>query len=323
MEQKNQQQRLEKIASGFGIPNACRWYREPPGHDLSNIAGMEDLKRRLMDLASFAGWTELDEILGISPFSSYIFYGLPGTGRTYLIEAFAAELMKKGFKFVRLTGDDIYRSLVGVAEKFVQIAFQEAADNAPCLIFIDDIENVCVNRSDPRTSSYQMRRTIDFLEAYYELKNSGKPVIFVGATDHPEWVDEALLDWSQLVKVPLPDRSARKAFFQKAFRMLVLEPGFTVEDMAAATDQYNYYDLRRLELEVIAWVNMRAIREFTILDAEGNMDQAATDARISEALKNREIPLDKALFDKAREEKPPADKTEALARLEAFERWPK
>ena len=314
--------------SGFKTKNACadvkadtieKWFKESPNHDFGKVSGMEDLKEKLLDEAASIGWTATDDALNISPVQSYFFYGPPGTGKTYLIEAFAAELMKKGFKFIQLMGGDIHASLVGVAEKTVQIAFQEAVDNAPCLIFIDEIENVCVGRSDSQAQGHEKRLTVAFLEAYNKLKSSGKRVIFMGATNHPGMVDEAMLDRINLVKIPLPNQAARKAHFERAFGVLGLEPGFTAEDIAEVTDNYSYRDMNRLKDALASRVKMRAIREFEILDAEGNMDQAATDARISEALKNREIQLDKALFDEVRKETPPSDKTKIREELKAFE----
>jgi len=314
--------------SGFKTNNACpdvkaetieKWYKDAPNHDFSKVSGMEDLKKKLLDEAASIGWTATDDALNISPVQSYFFYGPPGTGKTYLIEAFAAELMKNGFKFIQLLGGDIHASLVGVAEKTVQIAFQEAVDNAPCLIFIDEIENVCVGRSASQAQGHEKRLTVAFLEAYNKMKSAGKRVIFMGATNHPGMVDEAMLDRINLVKIPLPTENARKAHFERAFGVLGLEPGFTAADIAAVTDNYSYRDMNRLRDALAAKVKMRGIQEFAIVDAEGNLDKIATDKRVSEAIKNREILLDRELFDAVRKENPPSDKTKIREELKAFE----
>lgn len=315
-------------SSGFKTSNACadvkaetieKWYKESPKHDFSKVSGMEDMKKKLMDEAASIGWTETDDALNISPVQSYFFYGPPGTGKTYLIEAFAAELMKNGFKFIQLMGGDIHASLVGVAEKTVQIAFQEAMDNSPCLIFIDEIENVCVGRGGSQTPGHENRLTVAFLEAYNKLRSSGKRVIFMGATNHPGMVDEAMLDRVTLVKVPLPTENARKAHFERAFGVLGLEPGFTVEDIAAVTDNYSYRDMDRLKDALAVKVKNRGIQEFAVMDAEGKLDKAETDKRVSEAIKNKELVLDRELFDQTRKELPPSDKSKVREELKAFE----
>ena len=315
-------------SSGFKTNNACadvkaetieKWYKDAPNHDFSKVSGMEDLKKQLMDEAASIGWTETDDALNISPVQSYFFYGPPGTGKTYLIEAFAAELMKNGFKFIQLMGGDIHASLVGVAEKTVQIAFQEAVDNAPCLIFIDEIENVCVGRGGSQAQGHEKRLTVAFLEAYNKLKSSGKRVIFMGATNHPGMVDEAMLDRITLVKIPLPTENARKAYFERELGVLGLEPGFTAEDIAAVTDNYSYRDLGRLKDTLAVRVKSRGIQEFAVLDAEGKLDKAETDKRVSEAIKNQELLLDRELFDQVRKELPPSDKSKIREELKAFE----
>lgn len=240
--------------SGFRTKNACKevpaetiekWYKDPPKHSLSDVTGMAFQKDLLMTKAGNLGWDQIDAALGISPVQSFFFYGPPGTGKTFLIEAFAHEMIEKGFKFIRLLGGDIHASLVGVAEKTVQIAFQEAIDNEPCIIFIDEIENVCVSRKKYNAEGHEKRLTVAFLEAFNLLKESGKRAIFMGATNYPSQVDEAMLDRITLVPVPLPDEEMRQDFFGRKFKTLPTEAGFSVEDMADCTDNYSFRDLSR------------------------------------------------------------------------------
>ena len=160
-------------------------------------------------------------------------------------------------------------------------------DNAPCLIFIDEIENVCVGRGGSQAQGHEKRLTVAFLEAYNKLKSSGKRVIFMGATNHPGMVDEAMLDRITLVKIPLPTENARKAYFERELGVLGLEPGFTAEDIAAVTDNYSYRDLGRLKDTLAVRVKSRGIQEFAVLDAEGKLDKAETDKRSARPLRIR------------------------------------
>lgn len=316
-----------KTQSGFTTRNACkdvtaetieRWFKDKPKHNFSDVSGMEELRARLIDEAASLGWDLVDSALSISPVQSYFFYGPPGTGKTYIIEAFASELMEKGFKFIRLLGGDIHASLVGVAEKTVQIAFQEAIDNEPCLIFVDEIENVCVSR-DQRAEGHEKRLTVAFLEAYNLLRSSGKRVIFMGATNHPGMVDEAMLDRINLIKIPLPTEKARASHFKRAFGSLQLEPGFTVEDMAAATDNYSYRDLGRLKETTVSKIKAQVIAQNRVTDGSGVLDQSATDVQASDAIRSGKIVLTRALFEEAQRETRPSDKTKIREELEAFE----
>ena len=324
----NQEQPSEvKTTSGFKTKNACkdvtaetieRWFKNKPKHGFADVTGMEELKVRLINEAASLGWDRLDSELSISPVQSYFFYGPPGTGKTYIIEAFASELMEKGFKFIQLKGGDIHASLVGVAEKTVQIAFQEAVDNEPCLIFIDEIENVCVNR-DKKAEGHEKRLTVAFLEAYNLLKSSGKRVIFMGATNHPGMVDEAMLDRIKLIKIPLPSEEARASYFKRAFGTLATEAGFGVADMAAATDNYSYRDLERVRDTIAAHIKANVIEENRVLDPAGVMDQDASDIRASESIRSGRTVLTRALFEQTQREIPPSDKTKIREELKAFE----
>ncbi|MCD7757454.1 MAG: AAA family ATPase, partial [Clostridiales bacterium] len=175
----------KQAPSGFTTKNAVKdvpaetiekWYNPMPNHGFDDVVGMDELKESLINVAAYIGWTRTDAALQIAPLQSYLLYGPPGSGKAFVIEAFARELMEKhGFKFIRLNGGDIHADPAGVAEKTVNIAFQEVIDNAPCIFFIDDIEAVCFGRGK-NAEVYQMRLTSTFLQAYSRLSTSGKPV---------------------------------------------------------------------------------------------------------------------------------------------------
>ena len=124
------------------------WYQDPENaRSFEELVGMEELKTRLLAEAASVGWDLIDKDLKISTVQSYFLYGPPGSGKTTFINAFAKEMQKQGFRYLQLTGSQIHNPLVGVAEKIVTAAFDEAIDAAPCVIFIDEVEGVCANRS--------------------------------------------------------------------------------------------------------------------------------------------------------------------------------
>ncbi len=322
------QQTESNTKSDFKTRNACKevtaetietWYvKKKPEVSFSDLTGMEELQERLIEEVANLGWDRVDKALGISPVGSFFFYGPPGTGKTTVIKAFARDLMDKGFKFIHLMGSDIHAPLVGVAEKTVQIAFKEAIDSAPCLLFIDEIENVCVNR-DKRAEGHEKRLTVAFLEAYNMLKSSGKRIIFMGATNHPGLVDEAMLDRIKLVKIPLPNEEARAKYFKRVFGLLTLESGFCVEDMAAATDNYSYRDLDRVRDMILVQVKNAAIRDNCVTDEAGVIDQDASDIQACESILSGRAMLTRDLFEEVRKNCPPSDKTRIREELREFE----
>lgn len=318
----------DRAPSGFTTKNACKevpadviekWFKNTPSHGLEDVTGMDEQKNLLMTKAGNLGWDRLDSALKLSPLQSFFFYGPPGSGKTFLIEAFANEMIAKGFKYIRLTGGDIHASLVGVAEKTVQIAMQEAIDNEPCIIFIDEIENVCVTRSKPGAEGHERRLTVAFLEAYNLLKTANKRVVFMGATNYPSQVDEAMLDRITLVPIPLPDEEVRANYFKHAFRQLSFDVGFSVENMAAATENYSFRDLDRLSTYVLEQLRQITIDDYTVITPEGELDQDETDKRAADAVNSGEVVLTRSLFEEAREALPPSSKAASIAELEAFE----
>lgn len=319
---------VNTTASGFKTKNACKdvpastiegWFKSMPMHSFEDVTGMENVKDLLLNNVSSSGWSRLDEILGIPPFKSFFLYGPPGTGKTFIIEAFAHEMMQKGFKFIRLLGGDIHASLVGVAEKTVEIAFQEAIDNEPCIIFIDEIENVCVSRSQNNVEGHEKRLTVAFLEAYNLLKSSGKRIIFLGATNYPSMVDEAMLDRIQLVRIPLPDYETRLKFFQNTFNVLKPEEGFSFEEMAEKTDNYSFRDLGRLADTIAISIKSRAMDEYAVQDENGNVDEELTSKLAVDAIVKGDLAMTRELFENIQAEMPPSDKTRINAEIEEFE----
>ena len=318
----------EKANSSFKTKNACRdisadtisrWYKDKPLQSFKDVKGMEEVKSILESRAANLGWDRIDSALKINPVQSYFFYGPPGTGKTFIIEAFASEMMDKGFKYIRLLGGDIHASLVGVAEKTVQVAFQEAIDNEPCIIFIDEIENVCVSRSGRNVEGHEKRLTVAFLEAYNLLKESGKRVIFMGATNYPGLIDEAMLDRITMIRIPLPPTESRKKFFESKLESITIESGYSFEDMAEATENYSFRDLERLTDALSAKLKDVAIEAYRVNNDDGTINRELTDIAAAEAVSDGRVQLSKEFFELMQKELPPSDKTVICEGLEAFE----
>ncbi len=316
-------------ASGFVTYNAVKdvpadtiesWYQPQPSSGFEGVSGMEDLKKRLMEVADNIGWTKTDETLGTSPVKTLFFYGPPGTGKSYIINAFAYELMEKGYKFIKLVGGDIHASLVGVAEKVVKIAFQEAADNAPCILFIDEFDDVCLDRSLPGVEGHEKRLTVAFLQAYDALLASQCPVILIGATNHPMKVDEAMLSRIDLMRMPLPDYEMRLVYFQDKYKTYVLEEGLTPEVMADVTDNYSFRDLMKVQNHIAERMKSIGKERYSVENEEGKLDMQKSDERIAEAIKSGELKLTREVFDAAIKARPASNNDKIMEELEEFER---
>lgn len=226
---------------------ARTWYKDAPTHSFDDVSGMAELKKKLKGCIFDAQAERLTDYLGIPQLNSYFFVGPPGCGKTFIIEAFAHELMDKDYKFMSLQGSDIISRYVGAAEKNVTRLFEEAEKSAPCIVFIDEIDSLCKNRSLPNLPEYAANITTSFLTGYNRIHSADSKVIFIAATNYPNRVDNAMLDRVEVVRVPLPDKVAREAAFRKSFgKIITLHENLTYEAMAESTRRYNYRDIERL-----------------------------------------------------------------------------
>ena len=191
----------------------------------------------------------------------------------------------------------------------VERAFAEAKAKAPCILFIDEIDSVCRNRSMPNIPSHAMSTTTAFLTGYNSLGDSKKPVIFIGATNYPNLVDNAMLDRVELIKLPLPDVKVRAKTFEMFFNQIMQnEPGFTYENMAEETYNYNQRDIKRLCIQ---------IRDLVKKDVQSIYPDEHESV---EALKSGSYTLSKEIFEKALNLYVPSRKDDIIRTLDEWDK---
>lgn len=296
-----------KTASVFATRNATKdvpaeviesWYMPLPKISFDDLVGMEPLREQLEKKISLYKYHLLQEHLGLEKLQTFVFYGPPGTGKSTVVEAFARELMEhENYKFLRLSGDEIKDQLVSLAEKRVAALCKEAVDCAPCIVFVDELENVCANRKNPNVAEHQKSLTVAFLEGYNRLKEANVPVVFIGATNLPENIDAAMLDRVALIEIGLPGPEMRQKFFEKKLAKVHLEEGLTAETFAAETENYSFRDLQELIQSVLAEFGDRTIRENRRQTPDGKEDVAATDSASAAAIAEGKAVLTRELFD--------------------------
>ena len=284
------------------------WFKESPMHSFEDVAGMSDLKQQLTECIHDTKLTKIREYLKMRQLHSFLFIGPPGCGKTYIIEAFAHELMEKDYKYISVDGSDILSRYVGDAEKIIARVFEEAEKSAPCIIFIDEIDGVCKNRSIRDLPVWASNMTTAFLTAYNRINSSDKPIILLAATNYPTQVDSAMMDRVQVIRVPFPDEEARAAAFHRKFdKVISLEEGFTAEEMADRTDTYNYRDIDRL------------CDQIKVLALKDVLEKYVDEEKAVDALKSGEYVLTQAMFSEAFEDYIPSPKEAVVRELNAFE----
>ena len=206
-----------------------KWFVDDTSHGFEDVAGMSETVERLRTCVASTKHAKLRSFLHMSNTHGFLLFGPPGCGKTFITMAFAHELLQQDYKFIKLKGSDILSKYVGEAEKIVDRLFAEALKNAPCIVFIDEIDSVCKNRSLPNLPEYASSITTSFLEGYNRLtdraeEDSGKTVIFIGATNYPKKVDRAMVNRVQLIRLPLPDAECRASVLKMKFEKCNLTP---------------------------------------------------------------------------------------------------
>lgn len=288
---------------------ARTWYKEAPAHSFKDVSGMVELKKKLEGCISDKNAADLMDYLKIPRLNTYFFVGPPGCGKTFIIEAFAHELMNKDYKYMSVQGSDIISRYVGAAEKNVTKLFEEAEKNSPCILFIDEVDSLCKSRSLPNLPEYAANITTQFLTGYNRIHSADSEVIFIAATNYPNRVDGAMLDRSEIVRVPLPDVEAREAALKMYFDgILQLQKGFTYRDMAEKIKRYNYRDIERLATAIKRMVFRELLDIFKI------------DEKAIEALTTGKFKLTRSKFESIIDKFAPSPKETILNDLKEWER---
>ena len=314
---------LEQFASPqIPVEMIESWFIEAPLHGLDDIIGNKELKQRLqreMECLYAPGHSSLNRCLNMPLTCCYVLYGLPGTGKTYLAGAVSRELQEKyGFKLIRLQGSDIHCSSIGVAEKIIETAFAVAVAQAPCVLWVDDIDDVCRDWSFAKEEHHR-RMTVAFELGYSHMRSSQKPVVLLGTTNDPARVSERLMSKVLRLKISLPDIESRTHCISKAFSRFTLEEGFTPEEMAAATEQFDYRELNRLCEYTCNQLMQQLCDTCAVLDEAGNVDARATDEAAFRKLQDGGVQITRALFHQSLQEIPPSNKSQLLEKQQEYE----
>ena len=218
------------------------WEVERTGVCLADVGGMIEVKKRLE--ASFLAPMrnpELRQLYGKSLRGGLLLYGPPGTGKTFIARAIAGE-MGAGFLSVTLT--DILDHYMGISENNLHRIFQKARNNAPCVLFLDEIDALGIKRSLTRNSG--MRSVVNqLLEELDGVDNNNEGVYVLAATNAPWDIDPALRRPGRLDRTLLvlpPDEPARATILHTHLRERPVE-GINLQILARMTEGLTGADL--------------------------------------------------------------------------------
>lgn len=215
------------------------------GQGFSAIAGMQELKDTIqLDVIDALNEKERYAEYGLTIPNGMLLYGPPGCGKTFFAEKMAEEI---GFNFYQLKPSDIQSKWVNASQENIKNIFDAARENAPSIIFIDELDAVVPNRDNSSVNHMNTSAVNEFLA---QMNNCGDDGVFtIGATNRPNAIDPAILRAGRLDKViylPPPDLEARELMFKLYLEKRPREVGLDYAELAKATENYVSSDIKFL-----------------------------------------------------------------------------
>lgn len=217
---------------------------KPHGNGFADVAGMEDLKGRMT--------TEIIKVLkdpdrakqfGITIPNGILLYGPPGCGKTFFAEKLAEEI---GCNFIYVKCSDVASPYIHGGQEKIAALFSEARENAPTLLFLDEVEAMITDRSKHSNVS-ESGEVNEFLA---QLNNCGQDgLTVIGATNKPDIIDEAALRSGRLALhyyIPQPNYEARKQLFEINLKNRSVDIGIDYDKLAQMTENYSCSDIKEI-----------------------------------------------------------------------------
>ena len=234
-------------AMNFGKSRARLYGTDKKKVTFKEVAGADEAKQELTEVVEFLKFPSKFEALGAKIPKGVLLFGPPGTGKTLLARAVAGEA---GVPFFSIAGSDFVEMFVGVGASRVRDLFMKAKKNAPCIIFIDEIDAVGRQRGTGMGGGHDEReQTLNQILVEMDGFEQGANVIVIAATNRPDVLDPALLRpgrFDRRVTLDAPDLKSRVAILEVHSANKPLEKGTDLEEIAKKTPGFSGADLENL-----------------------------------------------------------------------------
>ncbi len=239
-----------------------------------DVAGIEEAKEELSEIVEFLKEPKKYTRLGGRIPKGVLLMGPPGTGKTLLARAIAGEA---GVPFFSISGSDFVEMFVGVGASRVRDLFVQGKKNAPCIIFIDEIDAVGRHRGAGLGGGHDEReQTLNQLLVEMDGFESNEGVILISATNRPDVLDPALLRpgrFDRQVVVSLPDIKGREKILQVHMKKSPIAPDVTPLILAKGTPGFSGADLENLVNEAALYAAKRNKEKVEMIDFEDAKDK--------------------------------------------------
>ncbi|MUH01489.1 ATP-dependent zinc metalloprotease FtsH [Scytonema sp. UIC 10036] len=261
-------------AMNFGKSRARFQMEAKTGVKFDDVAGIEEAKEELQEVVTFLKQPEKFTAVGARIPKGVLLIGPPGTGKTLLAKAIAGEA---GVPFFSISGSEFVEMFVGVGASRVRDLFKKAKENAPCLIFIDEIDAVGRQRGAGIGGGNDEReQTLNQLLTEMDGFEGNTGIIIIAATNRPDVLDAALLRpgrFDRQVIVDAPDRKGRLSILQVHARNKKVDPSVSLEVVARRTPGFTGADLANLLNEAAILTARRRKEAITQLEIDDAIDR--------------------------------------------------
>jgi cell division protease FtsH len=274
----------------FGKSRAKRMSVDSPKITFRDVAGVDEAVEELHEIKEFLENPKKFQALGARIPKGVLLYGPPGTGKTLLARAVAGEA---GVPFFSISGSDFVEMFVGVGASRVRDLFEQAKQNSPCIIFMDEIDAVGRHRGAGLGGGHDEReQTLNQLLVEmdgFEMKDN---IILIAATNRPDILDPALLRpgrFDRQIVVDRPDRLGRRKILEVHTRGKPLAREIDVDALAGQTPGFTGADLSNLVNEAALLAARNGKREITQIELEeGIMRVIAGPEKKTRVMSNKE-----------------------------------
>ncbi|NLN05256.1 MAG: ATP-dependent zinc metalloprotease FtsH [Clostridiaceae bacterium] len=255
----------------FGKSTGKIYAERETGKTFDDVAGQDEAKRLLVEIIDFLNNPEKYSKIGAKLPKGALLVGPPGTGKTLLAKAVAGEAK---VPFFSLSGSEFVEMFVGVGAARVRDLFKQAVANAPCIVFIDEIDAIGKSRDNAIGSNDEREQTLNQLLSEMDGFDSSKGVVILAATNRPEVLDKALLRpgrFDRRITVDLPDLEGRKAILKVHARGVKMDENVDFDVIARSTPGASGADLENIINEAA----LRAVRANKNIVTQKELEEAA------------------------------------------------
>src|SRR5579859_3333998 len=242
-----QAQGTNNQAMSFGKSRARMFMGNKPTITFTDVAGVEEAKQELQEIVEFLKYPEKFVALGARIPKGLLLVGPPGTGKTIISRAVAGEA---GVPFFSISGSEFVEMFVGVGASRVRDLFDQAKRNAPCIVFVDEIDAVGRQRGAGLGGSHDEReQTLNQILVEMDGFDTNTNVIVIAATNRPDVLDPALLRpgrFDRQVVLDRPDIKGRRAILEVHAKGKPLDKEVSLDTLAKQTPGFSGADLSNL-----------------------------------------------------------------------------